>query len=160
MPRRKSVNIIRNVGVDPRYSNDTIQKFINVVMWRGKKNTARRIVYGAFDIISKKMSADNQKIVELFEKVIANVTPQVEVRARRVGGSVYQVPIEVRAMRGRALAFRSIIAAAAARSGKTYSDRLAAELLEAYDNRGGAVKNKIDKHKMADANRAFSHLVW
>lgn len=162
MPRRKSVNIIRNVGVDPRFNSENIQKFINVVMWRGKKNTARRIVYDAFEIMSKKLpaAATPEGLAEVFDRAIANVIPAVEVRARRVGGSVYQVPVEVRALRGRALAFRSIMQAAKARSGKTYSDKLAAELIDAHENRGGAVKIKIDKHKMAEANRAFSHLVW
>jgi small subunit ribosomal protein S7 len=160
MPRRKSVNIIRDVGVDPRFNQELIQKFINVVMWRGKKNTARRIVYGAFDIIASKMGNSNEKIVEIFEKAIINSTPLVEVRARRVGGSVYQVPLEVRALRGRALAFRNIINASKERSGRDFSTRLASELLEAAENKGGAVKAKLDKHKMAEANRAFSHLVW
>jgi small subunit ribosomal protein S7 len=160
MPRRKSVNIIREVGNDPLYDNENIQKFINVVMWRGKKSTARRMVYGAFDIIAKKMNADKEKIIEIFQKSIDNITPLIEVRARRIGGSVLQIPAEVRALRGRAIAFRSLIAAASSRSGKTFSERLAYEIVDAYDNKGGAIKAKIDKHKAAEANRAFSHLGW
>ena len=160
MPRRKSVNIIRDVGVDPRYGQEAIQKFINVVMWRGKKNTARRMVYGALDIIASKNGNIAERVVDVFNRAIANSTPLVEVRARRVGGSVYQVPLEVRTFRGRALAFRNIISASKDRSGKDFSIRLAAELIEAAENKGGAVKAKLDKHKMAEANRAFSHLVW
>jgi small subunit ribosomal protein S7 len=160
MPRRKSVNIIREVGTDPLYDQENIQKFINVVMWRGKKNTARRMVYGAFDIIKKRLKADSDLIVEMFNKAIYNSTPAIEVKARRVGGSVYQVPSEVRPLRGRALAFRGIISAAKTRDGKDFSIKLAAELMDAADNKGGAVKAKLDKHKMAESNRAFSHLVW
>ena len=160
MPRRKSVNMIRNVGVDPRYGLESVQKFINVVMWRGKKNTARRVVYGAFDILAKKNSGNYEKAIEVFHKAILNCTPLIEVRARRVGGSVYQIPREVAELRGRALAFRSIIQASKQRSGENFSIRLADELLEACDNRGGAVKIRVEKHKMAEANRAFSHFAW
>jgi small subunit ribosomal protein S7 len=101
-----------------------------------------------------------EKIMAVFARAIANSTPLVEVRARRVGGSVYQVPLEVRTLRGRALAFRNIIAASKERSGENFSVRLAYELIDAAENKGGAVKSKLDKHKMAEANRAFSHLVW
>lgn len=160
MPRRKSVNIIRNVGVDPRYGVEDIQKFINILMNCGKKNIARQIVYKAFDIIAKKQNKKSDEVVELFGQAVINVTPIVEVKARRVGGSVFQVPAEVTALRGRSLAFRSIIAAAQTRSGDCFEIKLAHELLEAAENRGGAVKAKADKHKMADANKAFSHLVW
>jgi small subunit ribosomal protein S7 len=160
MPRRKSVNIVRNVGVDPRYGQENIQKFINTVMWRGKKNTARRIVYSAFDIIAKKLNNNHDKVVELFNQAIINITPLIEVRARRVGGSVYQVPLEVSPLRGRAVAFRNLINSSSERPGKNFSIKLAQELMEAYDNKGGAIKMKLDKHKMAEANRAFSHLVW
>jgi small subunit ribosomal protein S7 len=160
MPRRKSVNIVRNVGVDPRYGQENIQKFINTVMWRGKKNTARRIVYGAFDIIARKLNNNHDKVVELFNQAIVNITPLIEVRARRVGGSVYQVPLEVSPLRGRAVAFRNLINSSKERAGKSFSMKLANEIMEAYDNKGGAIKMKLDKHKMAEANRAFSHLVW
>ena len=109
MPRRKSVNIIRNVGVDPRYGMETIQKFINIVMWCGKKNTARRVVYGAFDIVAKKQNKNPDEVIELFNQAVSNSTPMVEVKARRVGGSVFQVPVEVTILRGRSLAFKNII---------------------------------------------------
>ncbi len=160
MPRRKSVNMIRDVGVDPRFGLEVIQKFINVVMWRGEKNIARRLVYDAFDIIARKSGNNEEKAIETFHKALGNATPLIEVRARRVGGSVYQVPREVAASRGRALAFRSIIQAATQRRGETFSFRLAEELLEAAENRGGSIKNRIEKHKMAEANRAFSHFAW
>jgi small subunit ribosomal protein S7 len=160
MPRRKSVNIIRNVGVDPRYGMENIQKFINIVMFCGKKNTARRIVYGAFDIIAKKQNKNIDEVIEVFNQAVLNSTPMVEVKARRVGGSVFQVPVEVTTLRGRSLAFKNIISAAHARSGNCFDIKLASELLEASENRGGAVKSKLEKHKMADANKAFSHLTW
>lgn len=160
MPRRKSVNIIRDVGVDPRYGMEDIQKFINIVMSCGKKNVARQVVYRAFDIIAKKQNRKSDEVVELFAQAVANVTPLVEVKARRVGGSVFQVPTEVASLRGRSLAFRNIITAASGRSGDCFEIKLAYELIDAAENRGGAVKSRADKHKMADANKAFSHLVW
>jgi small subunit ribosomal protein S7 len=157
MPRRQSVNIIRDVGVDPRYGLEIIQKFINTVMSRGKKNTARALVYGAIEIITKKNGNDDERALDIFHRAIANATPAVEVRAKRIGGSVYQIPREVATLRGRALAFRSIITAAAEKKGKTFAIRLADELIEASENRGGSVKNKLEKHKMAEANKAFAH---
>ena len=160
MSRRKSVNFIRDVGVDPLYGQGMIQKFINIVMWQGKKNTARRMVYGALDIIASKFKNDKDVAVEVFKKAIQNSIPAVEVKSRRVGGSVYQVPSEVTVLRGQAIAFRNIISAAKGRTGENFSIRLAYELLDANENRGGAIKAKLDKHKMAEANRAFSHLVW
>ena len=160
MSRRKSLNFIRDVGVDPLYGEGMIQKFINIVMWRGKKNTARRMVYGALDIIASKFKNDKDVAVEIFKKAIQNSIPAVEVKSRRVGWSVYQVPSEVTPLRGQAIAFRNIISAAKVRTGENFSIRLAYEILDANENRGGAIKSKLDKHKMAEANRAFSHLVW
>jgi small subunit ribosomal protein S7 len=160
MPRRKSVNVVRDVGVDPVYSDGLLQKFINILMWRGKKNTARRIVYGATNIIASKLKCESGAAVDVFKKAVENCIPLIEVRARRVGGSVYQVPAEVRPLRGQAIAFRNIISAASARPSADFSIRLAAELLDASENKGGAVKNRLDKHRMAEASRAFSHLVW
>lgn len=157
MPRRKSVNIIRDVGVDPRYGQEVIQKFINTVMSRGKKNIARALVYEAFDIIAKKMGNNIDKALDVFYKAVSNATPAVEVRAKRIGGSVYQIPREVQELRGRALAFRSIISSSTDRKGKAFSFRLADELYEASENRGGSVKIKLEKHKMAEANKAFAH---
>lgn len=160
MPRRKSVNMIRDVGVDPVHGMVNIQKFINIVMWRGKKNVARRIVYEAFDIIVKKYNKSQDDIVSIFNTAVANVTPLIEVRARRMGGSVYQVPVEVSGIRGLSFAFKSLIKAAASRHGGAFPHKLAAEIMEASENKGGAVKAKQEKHKMAEVNKAFSHLTW
>lgn len=159
MARRKSVSIIREIGTDPRYNSETVQKFINVVMWRGKKNAARTIVYGAFDVLQEKMGT-SEKAFEFFEKALENVIPAIEVRPRRVGGSVYQVPTEVNPHRARSLAMRWIIKAAAERKDKNMGIRIAHELMEAAENRGNAVKKKLDVHKMAEANRAFAHYSW
>ena len=160
MPRRKSVNFIRPIGQDPRYSSDVVQKLINVVMWRGKKNVARKIVYDALDAITKKTGGDRDKGLAYFLKALDQIIPAVEVRARRVGGSVYQIPMEVQTHRGRALAMRWLINAAATRPDKTMGLRLAHELLDAHEGRGAAVKKKIDVHKMAESNRAFAHYAW
>lgn len=160
MPRRKSVNFIRPIGSDARYSSEVVQKLINVVMWRGKKNVARDIVYEALDVITKKAGGEKDKGLHIFLKALDNITPAVEVRARRVGGSVYQIPMEVKTSRGRALAMRWLINAAKTRQDKTMGLRLAYELLDAIEGRGAAVKKKLDVHKMAEANRAFSHYAW
>ena len=129
-------------------------------MERGKKNLARAIVYGAFDILAEKTKSDDKKVFAMFEKAIDQIRPLVEVKARRVGGGVYQIPVEVRTSRALALAFRWIKSSAAARSDKTMSERLAIELLEAYEGRGNAFKKKLEVHKMAESNRAFSHYAW
>ncbi len=160
MPRRKSVNFIRDIGTDPVYNSETVQKLINVVMWRGKKNAAREIVYDAIDLLVKKSSGDKEKGLALFNKALEQIAPFIEVKARRVGGSVYQIPTEVPARRSRALAMRWLIGAAKERSDKTMGLRLGYELLEASEGRGSAVKKKLDVHKMAEANRAFSHYSW
>jgi len=160
MARRNSVSLVRDVGVDPRFQSETIQKFINVIMWRGKKNVARKIMYDSMDMLLKKTGGDTVKALEMFNKAIEQVKPVVEVKGRRVGGSVYQVPIEVAPNRGRALALRWLIAAAVARSDKTMGIRLGYELIEAAEGRGNAVKKKLDMHKMAESNRAFSHFSW
>lgn len=160
MSRRKKTSFKRDIGVDYRYNSALIQKFINVVMWRGKKNVARSIVYNAIDQLIKKSGGDKNKGVSLFFKAFEQVVPSIEVRARRVGGSVYQIPREIRPERARALAIRWLIQAAASRPDKTMSQRLANELFEAHEGRGMAMKKKIDVHKMAEANRAFSHYAW
>ena len=126
----------------------------------GKKNAARKIVYDAMDILMKKFSGDKGKALELFNKSFQQIVPVVEVRSRRVGGSVYQIPREVSFERGRALALRWIIGAAKVRSNKTMGERLAYELIDASEGRGVAVKKKADVHRMAEANRAFSHYSW
>ncbi len=140
--------------------HEIVQKFINIVMWRGKKNAARTIVYDALDILTKKNSGDHEKALHMFAHALEQIIPAIEVRPRRVGGSVYQIPTEVTAHRGRSLAIRWLIAAAASRADKTMGERLAHELFDAYEGRGNAMKKKLDVHKMAEANRAFSHLSW
>lgn len=159
MPRKKKSIKPRDIGVDPVYQSELVQRFINVVMWRGKKNVARKIMYDAIEVLEKKFG-DKDKALEAFQKAFNQIVPLVEVSSRRVGGSVYQIPREVSAVRGRSLAIRWLIDAAASRSGATMGIRLGGELLEAYEGRGGAFKKKLDVHKMAEANRAFSHYAW
>ncbi len=159
MPRRKSVSLKRPIAPDVRYGSKEIEKLINVVMWRGKKNAARKIVYDALDILIKK-AGDKEKGLALFYKALDALMPAVEVRPRRVGGSVYQIPKEVVPHRARALAMRWLIKAAADRTDKTMGGRLAYELIDAAEGRGAAAKRKSDIHRMADANRAFSHYSW
>ena len=153
MSRRHSA-IKRVVLPDAKYGDKVVAKFINNVMEDGKKAVAEKIVYSAFDIIASKTK---QAPLAVFAEALENVKPMVEVRSRRVGGATYQVPCEVRADRRQALAIRWILAAALKRSETTMTDRLAGELLDAYANRGGAVKKREDTHKMAEANKAFSH---
>lgn len=160
MPRRKRSEFIREIGVDERFKSPLVQKMINVVMERGKKTVARAIVYEAMDLLTKKVNGSQEKALDLFEKAFENVVPYVEVRSRRVGGGVYQIPREVNPKRRQALGLRWIIESAQARSNKTMGQRLASELLEALDNKGGAVRKKVDVQRMAEANRAFSHYAW
>ncbi len=159
MPRRKTVSFKRPIAPDVRFGSREIEKLINVVMWCGKKNVARKIVYDALDILVKK-TGDKDKGLALFNKALDQLMPAVEVRPRRVGGSVYQIPKEVAPHRARALAMRWLIKAAADRPDKTMGIRLAYELLDASEGRGAAAKRKTDIHRMADANRAFSHYSW
>lgn len=160
MPRRKRETLKRDIGIDPRFGSDLVQKLINVIMERGKKNIARTIVYEAMDELVKKNKGDDKKALEFFRKAFAQVVPAVQVRPRRVGGSVYQIPTQVDADRGESLALRWLIDAAATRSDKTMGKRIAFELIDASEGRGGAVKKKSDVHRMAEANRAFSHYAW
>jgi len=136
-----------------------LSKFMNMVMERGKKSVAEKILYGAIDKISEK-TKDSDKSIELLSQALDNVKPTVEVKSRRVGGATYQVPVEVRASRRQTLAMRWLIEAAAGRSEKSMAHRLAAELLEASENRGSAVRKREDTHRMADANKAFAHYRW
>ena len=142
---------------DAKYGDVVLSKFINTVMTRGKKSIAEQIVYGALDKLSKKGGSDPVKV---FHDAVENVKPTVEVRSRRVGGATYQVPVEVRPERRRALAIRWLISAARKRGENTMTEKLAGELLDASSNRGSAVKKREDTHKMAEANRAFSHYRW
>ena len=147
----------REVLPDPKFGDIVVTKFMNSIMYEGKKSAAESIVYGAFDAIKSKTKGDP---IEVFRQALDNVKPAVEVRSRRVGGATYQVPVEVRPERRQALAIRWLIIAARARNEKTMVDRLSAELLDASNNRGSAVKKREDTHRMADANRAFSHYRW
>jgi len=160
MPRHKRENFIRDIGVDPRYGSPLVQKLINVILRQGKKNVARRIVYDAMDMIGKKVGGNEKKVLDIFHKAFEQVAPYVEVRSRRVGGGVYQVPVEVPTQRKQTLALRWLIQAAQARSDKTMGIRLAQELIEASEGRGGAVKKRSEVQRMAEANRAFSHYAW
>ena len=153
MPRRREVPK-RDILPDPKFGSVDVSKFVNAIMQSGKKSVAERIVYGAFDIIASKSGKDP---LEVFGSAMANVKPMVEVKSRRVGGANYQVPVEVRPARRAALAMRWLRETARKRSEKTMGLRLAAELLEAAENRGGAVKKRDEVHRMAEANKAFSH---
>ena len=148
----------REVLPDPKFKDLTVTKFMNYVMYEGKKAVAENIVYGAFDILADKKK-DFEPVVT-FHTALENVQPSVEVRSRRVGGATYQVPVEVRPERRRALAIRWLVNAARKRGENTMTEKLAAELLDASNNRGTAVKKREDTHKMAEANRAFSHYRW
>ena len=147
----------REVLPDAKFGSVVVTKFMNTMMYAGKKSVAEQIVYGAFDQMQKKVGGDP---VKLFNDALDNVKPQLEVRSRRVGGATYQVPVEVRPERAQALAIRWLISAARARSEKTMSGRLSGELMDASQNRGNAVKKREDTHRMAEANRAFSHYRW
>ncbi len=160
MPRRKKVNYKRLVGGDPRFGSSLVHKMINVVMRQGKKGVATAIVYGAIDALVKKAGGNENVGFTLFEKAVEVVKPAFEVKSRRVGGGVYQVPMEVRPERALMLALRWIVDAANARNDKTMDVRLSAELMDAVENKGGAMKKRADVHRMAEANRAFSYYAW
>ena len=157
MPRKKILDR-RSVAPDPRFNSVLVAKFTNGLMVEGKETVARRLFYDAMEIIQGKVS--DQDPLTVFEEAMENVRPRVEVKSRRVGGATYQVPVEVRPERRNALAIRWIINFSKSRSGQTMSDRLAAELLDAFNNRGASVKKKDDTHKMAEANKAFAHYRW
>ncbi len=156
MPRRREVPK-RKITPDPKFRDRMVAKFTNVIMLEGKKSTAEGIVYGAFDVIGNRYKEDP---IEVFRKALDTVKPKVEVKSRRVGGATYQVPVEVRAERRVALAMRWLVLYSRERGEKTMVERLAAELKEAAEGRGNAVKKREDVHKMADANKAFAHYRW
>jgi len=156
MPRRREV-AKRVILPDPKFHDQLVAKFVNALMLDGKKSTAEKIVYGAFDLIK---SRTGDEPVEVFRKAIENVRPPVEVKSRRVGGSTYQVPVEVRSERRNALAMRWIVSYARGRGEKTMQERLAGEFLDAAGNRGSSVKKREDTHRMAEANKAFAHYRW
>ncbi len=156
MPRRRVVSK-REVLPDPVYNSQLVTRFINSLMKRGKKTTAEQIFYGALDIIQEKAKDDPLK---LFKRAVDNVKPQVEVKSRRVGGSTYQVPVEVSASRQLSLSIRWLVGFSRARGERSMREKLAGEFLDAANNRGGAMKKKDDTHRMAEANKAFSHYRW
>ncbi|HWP98260.1 MAG TPA: 30S ribosomal protein S7 [Syntrophomonadaceae bacterium] len=156
MPRKGPVPK-RDVLPDPIYNSKVFTKLVNQIMWDGKKSIAESICYGAFELIANKL---HKEPIEVFEVAMKNITPIVEVKARRVGGANYQVPVEVRADRRQTLAIRWLVAFARKRSEKTMAERLAGELMDAYNSTGGSVKKREDTHKMAEANKAFAHYRW
>lgn len=156
MPRKGKVKR-REIGPDPKYGDPIIHKLINSLMWDGKKTIAAKIVYGAFEIIENRIKEDPTKV---FHKALDNVKPLLEVKPRRVGGATYQVPVEVRPERRISLGIKWIIRSARERSEKGMKEKLAAEIIDAYNNKGGAVKKKEETHKMAEANKAFAHYRW
>ncbi|MGB5224441.1 MAG: 30S ribosomal protein S7 [Arenicellales bacterium] len=153
MPRRREVPK-RQILPDPKFGNETLAKFVNILMLDGKKSVAENITYGALDLIQERGNSDP---IEVFETALENVRPTVEVKSRRVGGATYQVPVEVRPSRRTALAMRWLVEASRKRGEKSMGMRLAGELMDAFENRGTAVKKREDTHRMAEANKAFSH---
>jgi small subunit ribosomal protein S7 len=156
LPRRREV-AKRIILPDPKYNDRVVAKLVNIMMLDGKKSTAERALYNALDLVAKRA---NEEAVKVLKKSLDNIKPMLEVKSRRVGGSTYQVPIEVRAERRTSLAMRWLIKYANDRSEKTMTDKLAGEILDAFNNRGSAVKKREDTHKMAEANRAFAHYRW
>ncbi len=156
MPRRAKIEK-REILPDPRYGNVTLSRFINKMMYGGKKGTAERVVYGALGVVGERARRDP---VEVFEQALRNATPVLEVKPRRVGGSTYQVPVEIRGDRRQSLAMRWLIGSARNRNGRSMSEKLAAEILDASNNVGNTVKRREDTHRMAEANKAFAHYRW
>ena len=156
MSRRKSA-VKRTILPDARYDSQTVSKFINVLMYQGKKSTAERIFYAAMDLVENRTS---QPGVNIFKQALTNLKPVVEVKSRRVGGATYQVPVEIRGDRRMSLGVRWLVQAARKRQGKSMSEKLAFELVDAMNGLGAAVKRREDTHKMAEANKAFSHFKW
>lgn len=156
MPRRREVPK-RQIMPDPKYGERVVGKFINYLMRRGKRDIAESLLYKSFDIVSEKTKEDPVKV---FKKAMDNVKPVLEVKSRRVGGATYQVPVEVRPDRKVALAMRWLISYSNQRSGKSMVEKLAGEIMDAYNNRGASVKKREDVHKMAEANKAFAHYRW
>lgn len=155
MPRKKTASLVRDIPADRVYNSTAVQRVINRVMLHGKKQVAERLVYGGMEKAAKKLKVDNP--LDVFDQAYKNIQPHMETRSRRVGGANYQIPFEVKGQRQRHLTIMWFVAAARARSGMSMQDRIAAELVDAYNNQGAAVKKREDVHKMADANRAFAH---
>lgn len=148
----------QQLKLDPKYNNRLVSKFVNCLMWDGKKSVAQRVFYDAMDIISKEVK--DSEALEVFEKAVNNVKPMIEVRSKRVGGASYQVPMQVSSKRQQSLAFRWIIQAARGKKAKPMCERLASELIDAYDGHGGAMTIRENIHRMAEANKAFAHFAW
>lgn len=154
MPRRQGRVVKRKAPPDPRYNSVAVQQFINKVMWRGKKSLAERIVYGAMEMAATRLKKEP---LEVFDQALRNASPSIEVKPRRVGGATYQVPVEVRSDRRLSLAMRWILNSARARAGRPMRERLATELMDAYNNTGNTIRRREEVHKMAESNRAFAH---
>ena len=157
---RKKQSKKRDLIPDPKFNDQLVTRFVNNLMFQGKKSTAYKIFYDAIDIIETKKEDKEKTSIELWKDALSNVMPQVEVRSRRVGGATYQVPMEVRSSRSQALAIRWLIDASRKRNENTMVERLSNELMDAASNRGSAIKKREDTHKMADANKAFAHYRW
>lgn len=157
MARRRTKSLLREAAPDAMYASSVVQKFINTMMWDGKKSVAEQNFYSAMDIIREKTGEDG---IQVFNKAMEAVKPLIEVKSRRVGGVTYQVPVEVYPARKQSLAIRWIISAARGRNGKSMAQKLAGELMDAVNNNGGAMKKKDEVRRMAEANRAFSHYAW
>jgi small subunit ribosomal protein S7 len=157
---RRAAAPARTILPDPKFNSEMLAKFMNVVMQDGKKSAAEQILYGAIDRIGEKTGKQGNDAIDLLSVALDNVKPAVEVKSRRVGGATYQVPVEVRPSRRQTLAMRWVIEAARARTEKSMAFRIAHELMDAAENRGGAVRKREDTHRMADANRAFAHYRW
>ena len=157
---RRAQAPVRTILPDPKFNNDMLAKFMNVIMKSGKKSAAERIIYGALDRIGEKTGKRGAESIEVLSTALDNVKPVVEVKSRRVGGATYQVPVEVRSTRRQTLAMRWVIEAARDRSEKSMAFRLAHELMDAAENRGAAVRKREDTHRMAEANKAFAHYRW
>ena len=142
---------------DPVFNDQKVSKFVNHLMYDGKKNTSYKIFYNSLDIVKDKMAKEEKSPLEIWKQALDNITPQVEVKSRRIGGATFQVPTEIRPDRKESISMKNLIAFARKRSGKSMADKLAAEIMDAYNNQGGAFKRKEDMHRMAEANRAFAH---
>ena len=156
MPRRSKI-VTKKTPPDPKYGSTTVARFINKLMWDGKKATAEHIVYAALDLASKQMKMEP---LDIMDQAIKNATPVLQVKSRRVGGATYQVPVEVQAERGMFLAMRWLVSYARARGGKSMAEKLAAEFVDAAQGQGAAIKKRQDTHKMAESNKAFAHYRW
>ena len=154
---RKAKPKKRVILPDPQFNDQKVSKFVNHLMYDGKKNTSYEIFYNALDTVQEKMAKEEKPALEIWKQALDNITPQVEVKSRRIGGATFQVPTEIRAERKESISMKNLIAFARKRGGKSMADKLAAEIMDAYNNQGGAYKRKEDMHRMAEANRAFAH---